>query len=292
MKVTLSLLVASGVLLASAAVAFCTDSQAENSVDYLRDIQPIFRTHCFSCHAGARQEAGLRLDSGARLLAGGDSGAVVVPKSPDESLLLSRVTAGMGERMPPEGEPLSAKEIETLRRWISQGAIVPQGGQAEAASDHWAFRTPQRPEVPRVVAREWPLNPIDRFVLSHLEQAGVAPSPRADPHTLLRRLSLDLTGLPPSAESLALLESGVSDWYERLIEQLLASPNFGEHWGKHWLDLARYADTDGWSGEKFRPDAWRYRDWVIEAVNQDLPFDEFTVLQLAGDLLPDAGIAE
>ena len=188
--------------------------------------------------------------------------------------------------MPPgeHGVPLSPAEIELLGRWIAAGAPY---------DNHWSFRPVARAEPPAVNNDSWIRTPIDRFILARLEREGLAPSPEANRTTLLRRLSLDLTGLPPTPAEAAEFDADQSpDAYDRAVERLLASPHFGERWGRHWLDVAHYADSDGYLNDDLRPNAWRYRDWVIDAVNRDLPFDRFTVEQLAGDLLPDASEAE
>lgn len=274
------------------------------SIDFTRDIRPLLSQHCFACHGpdeGSRQ-AGLRLDRADAALAEADSGAkAVVPGDPEGSELIARITSDDPDlRMPPasSGHTLSAEEIELFRRWIAAGAKF---------DDHWSFRPITRPEPPPVKNAAWVRNPIDAFVLARLEREGLAPSPEADPATLLRRLSFDLTGLPPSpaevnefvsqySPSSEERESGRGgereEVYEALVDRLLSSPHFGERWGRHWLDLAHYADSDGYLGDGFRNYAWLYRDWVIDAVNRDLPFDRFTIEQLAGDLLPEATLAQ
>jgi hypothetical protein len=215
------------------------------------------------------------------------TGQPVVPGKPEQSELFLRVTSDDEYlRMPPaeSGHALSAEQVATLRRWIEQGAQY---------VDHWSFQAAVRAELPAVHATEWPRNAIDCFVLAQLEKRGIAPSPEADRATLIRRLSLDLLGLPPTLEELdRFVQDHRSDAYEQLVERLLASPHFGERWGKHWLDLARYADSDGYLGDQLRPYAYLYRDWVMNAINRDLPFDQFTVEQLAGDLLPDAQLEQ
>src|SRR5262249_3729104 len=196
-------------------------------------------------------------------------------------------------QMPPEdtGKPLSPEQIGLLRAWIDQGAKWSGGdlaNKAKPASDHWSFRPPRRVTPPAVKDPGWVRNPIDAFVLGHLERQGMGPSPEADKATLIRRVSLDLTGLPPTiAEVDAFLADRRPDAYERLVDRLLASPHFGECWGRHWLDKARYADTNGYGKDRDRS-IWPYRDWVIRALNADMPFDRFTIEQIAGDLLPGA----
>jgi hypothetical protein len=193
--------------------------------------------------------------------------------------------------MPPTGARLTDAEIGLLRAWIDQGADWPTGRSTPSnaispATTLWSLQTLRRPEAPAVRDHVWPHNPIDEFILARLEREGIASSPEASKSTLIRRLSLDLIGLPPSpAEIAAFLNDNRPDAYEHLVDQLLASPHYGEKWGRYWLDLARYADSDGYEKDRSRPWAWRYRQWVIDALNRDIPFDEFTTEQLAGDLL-------
>jgi hypothetical protein len=266
---------------------------AEKPVDFAESIRPIFARRCIRCHGADRQKGGLRVDRKDAALQGGESGALLVPGNSKGSLLIRRLTAEEADRrMPAQADPLPPGEIDLIRRWIDQGAPWPQAeakGPAVTASDHWSFRPIRAPEPPRVRRAAWVRDPIDRFVLARLEEHRVGPSPEADRPTLLRRLSLDLTGLPPTpAEVKDFVGDSRSDAYERLVDRLLASPHFGERWGGHWLDLARYADSDGYEQDDPRPYAYRWRDWVIGAVNADMPFDRFTVEQLAGDLLPKA----
>ena len=277
---------------------------ARRSVDFARDIQPLFAARCHRCHGPNRQKNGLRLDRKADALEGGDSGAAIRPGKSAESLLILYVT-GMNEDeiiMPPRGRRLTDEQVGLLRTWIDQGARWNEAARSEkarseaAASDktidtreHWAFRPVARPPVPQLKDAAWVRNPIDAFVLSRLESSGMKPAHEADRPTLIRRLYLDLLGLTPAPDEVdAFVSDTRPDAYERLVDRLLASPHFGERWGRHWLDLARYADSNGYEDDKYRPDAWRYRDWVIEAINKDVPFDQFTIEQLAGDLLPGA----
>jgi hypothetical protein len=274
------------------------DNPAPATVDYVTDIQPLLKKHCYDCHDADTAESGLRLDARRPALQGGDSGAAIVPGKSGESRLIA-VVAGTDEdfdRMPPEGEgePLNAEEIGLLKKWIDEGAKWPEDADDEEvrrrASDHWAFQPIQDPPLPPVRRRDWPRGGIDRFILARLEREGVSPSPETDRATLMRRVYLDVIGLLPSpAEVEAFLADKKDDAYERLVDRLLASPHYGERWGRIWLDAARYADTDGYEKDRARPYAWRYRDWVIKALNDDMPFDQFTMEQIAGDLLPDAG---
>jgi hypothetical protein len=263
------------------------------AADFNRDVRPVLARHCYSCHGPAKQRASLRLDTARALRAGGDSGPAVVPGKSADSRLIHAVTgSGDAKPMPPKGPRLSAAEVAVLRAWIDGGAAVPVAeaavGAAAVKSDHWAFQPITRPAEPAVKAPAWVRNPIDRFVLARLEAKGVQPSPEADRATLLRRLSLDLTGLPPSAKEInEFLADTRPDAYERAVDRLLASPHYGERWGRHWLDLARYADSNGYSIDSPRS-VWKYRDWVLAAFNRDLPFDRFLTEQLAGDLLPGA----
>jgi hypothetical protein len=262
---------------------------AQLDLDFNRDVRPILSQNCFKCHGpdAGKREAGVRLDLRETALARSDSGAVViVPGKPDESELIRRIeTADSDLVMPPPATnlALSPRQKQILREWVARGAEY---------RPHWAYVPPQWPRPPEVQQTDWPRNPIDLFVLSRLEAAGLKPSPEADRYTLIRRVSLDLIGLPPSVEAAeAFVRDPNPQAYEQLVDRLLASPRYGERWARRWLDLARYADTNGY--EKDRPRSmWPYRDWVIDALNADLPFDQFTVEQLAGDLLPGATLAQ
>ena len=257
-------------------------------VDFNRDVRPILSGACFQCHGpdeGSRKGK-FRLDLREETLKAGKSGhAAIVPSQPDASELVKRVaSADPGEVMPPPDakDQLTAEQKDVLRRWVAEGAPY---------AAHWAFATPQRPQLPSLpdaAAAGWVRNPVDAFVLSRLQSEGLNPSPEADRATLLRRLSLDLIGLPPSpAEVDAFAADAAPDAYERQVERLLASPHYGEKWARHWLDAARYADSDGFEKDlPRRQHAWR--DWVINALNRDMPYDQFLVEQIAGDLLPDA----
>ena len=269
---------------------------AEAAVDFVRDVQPIFAKHCHQCHGADEQESGLRLDVRDKALAGGDGGEVILPKNSGESELFARITEEDDDlAMPPDGKRLSDKEVAVVKDWIDQGAVWPDSaaGAVKTTSDHWAFQTPTRPELPMVESQSWVRNPIDAFVLAKLEAERISPAPAADKHTLMRRLYLDLLGLLPTpAEMDEYLNDSSPDAYEKLVDRLLASPHFGERWGRHWLDIARYADSNGYERDDVRPHAWRYRDWVIESFNRDQPYDQFVIEQLAGDLLPEATIAQ
>ena len=260
-------------------------------VDFVHDIKPILEKNCYECHGPEKQKAGLRLDDRSSAFKGGDSGALLIPGKSAESLLIQAVAGTKSdlERMPKKRDPLSADQISRLRAWIDQGAEWPESFLAKTKSnrDHWAFKAPSRPQPPVVKSKRWPRNDIDRFVLARLEKENLKPSPEADKITLLRRLSLDLIGLPPTiAEVDAFLADKTPDAYAKQVERLLAAPHYGERWGRHWLDAARYADSDGFEKDKPRF-IWAYRDWVINALNQDMPYDRFVIEQIAGDELPN-----
>ncbi|MFN4261120.1 MAG: PSD1 and planctomycete cytochrome C domain-containing protein [Gemmataceae bacterium] len=270
---------------------------AAEPVDYVRDVKPILAKHCHACHGPQKQRSGLRVDTAAAIREGGNSGPGLVPGDSQQSKLIHAVTGTQDAAvMPPSGERLTTQQIATLKAWIDQGAKAPADEVAQGItapkSSHWAFQKPARPKLPAVKHPAWPRNPIDYFILARLEKEGLTPSPEADRITLIRRLSLDLTGLPPTpAEVEAFVNDSRPDAYERLVDRLLASPHYGERWGRHWLDLARYADSSGYTIDGPRS-IWKYRDWVIDAFNRDVPFDQFTIEQLAGDLLPNPNIEQ
>jgi len=268
---------------------------AERTVDFTADIRPLLEKHCFACHGADLQENGLRLDQKQAAFADGKSGPALIAGKSSESRLIQLV-AGGGEKqivMPPEGQRLSAGEIGLLRAWIDQGANWPDDTPPKSKGEnHWAFKRPVRPAVPRVSNITWVRNEIDAFVLSRLESQGIEPSGEADRRALIRRLSLDLLGLSPTPEQVArFVADSAPEAYEQCVDRLLASPHFGERWGRHWLDLARYADSSGYEFDTPRS-VWRYRDWVVDALNRDLPFDQFVIEQIAGDLLPGATVEQ
>jgi hypothetical protein len=274
----------SALLLFTPALAAGPQSSAA-AIDFNRDIRPILSDNCFTCHGPdqSRRKAGLRLDRRDGALAELRSGnTAVVPGKRAESELWTRITAEEAtEQMPPPstGKKLTREQIERLGRWIDQGARW---------EEHWAYAPPKRPRLPSVKSPFWPQNAIDFFVLARLEKEGLAPSAMADRATLIRRVTLDLTGLPPTpAEVDAFLNDPSPTAYEKVVDRLLASPHYGERLALHWLDLARFADTNGYRLDNHR-DVWKWRDWVIAAFNRNRPFDQFTVEQLAGDLLPHA----
>jgi cytochrome c553 len=255
--------------------------------DYVSTVQPVFRKKCSACHGASMQMNGLRLDNGADALKGGYSGPAIVKGNSSQSKLVERITSTKdGVRMPPSGPRLTDAEVAAVRAWIDAGAIVPANSTVAAPSapktDLWSFQPVKRPPVP-IPGK----NAIDAFITARLKTEGLAPSPEADRMTLLRRLSLDLTGLPPTQTEIAdFLADQSPAAYERQVDRLLRSPHYGERWARQWLDLAHYADSDGYEKDQPRAWAWRYRHWVIQALNRDLPFDRFTIEQLAGDLLP------
>src|SRR2546421_2000302 len=258
-------------------------------VDYVRDVKPIFAENCCRCHGALQHKGGLRLDAAAFALKGGESGPAFKPGKSAESLILQAIKGTHPEipRMPYKKRALSQAQIAVIEQWINLGAQAPADEQPEK-SKHWAFVPPERPAPPSVKRQAWVRNSIDAFILARLEKNGIAPSPEADRVTLVRRLSLDLLGLPPTPEALdEFLRDTRPDAYEQWVDRLLASPHYGERWGRWWLDAARYPDSNGYSIDAPRQ-IWKYRDWVIDALNADMPFDRFTIEQIAGDLLPNA----
>jgi len=257
------------------------ESPTADAIDFTRDIAPILSANCYACHGPDARKGGLRLDQRDAATKKARSGAMaIVPGKPAESSLWRRITSSdESERMPPAkfGKTLTDRQKDLLKRWIAGGAEYQR---------HWAFVKPARPALPAVKNESWPHNPIDRFVLVKLEAAGLQPSPLADRVTLIRRLSLDLRGIPPSLDEVdAFMADRSVDAYPKLVERMLASPHFGEKMALSWLDLARYGDTSGYHMDSTRH-LWLWRDWVINAFNQDMPFDQFTIEQLAGDLQP------
>jgi hypothetical protein len=274
--------------------------QAEEHFE--KHVRPILVEYCHVCHGKEKQKAGLRLDSREAILKGSDSGPVLVPREPDKSRLIEVIRYQGETKMPPK-QQLPAEAIAALAEWVKQGAPYPAaastaaGGSKRTATDpakgHWAFRPASSPTLPRIRNTAWPRASLDHFVLALMESAGQPPLPAANPRTLLRRVSYDLIGLPPTFEEVeAFREDSSLDAYEKQVDRLLASPRFGERWARHWLDVARYADERGYVGvdvDRVYPFAYTYRDWVIQAFNEDLPFDQFIVYQLAADQLADGG---
>ena len=258
---------------------------SRQTIDFNRDIRPILSDNCFACHGPdeSKRMAGLRFDTrdGAFRKAG-----LIVANDPSNSILYQRISAGDKSRvMPPvdSGYALTPAQIELIRKWIQQGA---------AWTGHWAYLPPKNSELPKVKQQAWPRNAIDHFILARLEREGLTPSPEADRTTLLRRVTLDLTGLPPSPSEVdSFLADRAPDAYERRVDELLRNRAYGERMAMQWLDLARYADTHGYHIDSHR-DMWPWRDWLIAAFNNNLPYDKFTIEQLAGDLLPGATIEQ
>lgn len=269
---------------------------AEEVEFFEKKIRPLLAEHCHKCHGAEQQKGGLRLDSRSGALAGGDSGPAVVPGHPDQGYLLSAVSYGDIYQMPPTGK-LPGDQIEALARWIERGAAWPAeeappesigGGEFDLKqrARHWSFQPLGDAEPPPVSDEHWPQSPLDRFILARLEAAGLRPAPPADRYTLLRRLSYDLTGLPPSPDEIvSFLADSSPDAVARVVDRLLASPHYGERWGRHWLDLVRFAETYGHEFDFEIPRAHQYRDYVVRALNADVPYDQFVVEHLAGDLL-------
>ncbi len=266
--------------------------------DFEREVAPLLIRRCLECHDEANASGGFVLANGPALQKGGDSGVAVRADNPSESLLLQRVLAG---EMPPPRQgvarPLPKDEVATLQRWVEQGAKWPESRKLDpyemttdvrAGRDWWSLQPVKRPDVPKVTRADWQSNPIDAFVLAKLDQAGLTPAPEADRRTLIRRVYFDVVGLPPSrAEVDAFVADTSPQAWESLIERLLSSQHFGERWARYWLDVVRFAETSGYERDQTKPFAWKYRDWVVRALNDDMPYDRFIIEQLAGDEIPD-----
>ena len=278
---------------AAALLWFAATVVAAAPVDFVKDVQPILSARCYECHGPEKHKGGFRADSKAHAFGTTDSGGKpIIPGDADKSLLLKLVRSeDKDERMPPKGDRLTKSQVDVLSRWIQEGANWPDAATGAAVkSSHWAFVKPVPPVVKDV---KWARHPIDQFILMAQEKEGLKPSPEADRHVLIRRATLDLTGLPPTpAEVQQFVADESPDAYERLIDRLLASPHYGERWARVWMDLARYADSAGLGSDPLRHTAWPYRDWVINAFNANKPYDRFTVEQIAGDLLPVPSAAE
>lgn len=278
--------------LTSLQTAQCSE---KGDVDFVRDIQPLLLKRCAACHGETTAKSGLRLDVKSAALAGGDSGPVIVPKEAGKSALVERISSSGDDRMPPEGDPLSAAQIELLKRWIDQGAVWPDGvdkAQVSDKYDWWSLKPLTRPDVPKITVTrdgiEKEVGPIDAFIRAKLIEKGLTSSPEADRRTLIRRLYFDLIGLPPSPDE---VDSFVSDpdpdAYTALVDRLLESPHYGERWARHWLDVVHYGDTHGYDKDQPRPNAWPYRDFVIRAFNSDKPYGRFVEEQIAGDIVSE-----
>ena len=254
------------------------------------NVRPVLVEHCHKCHGPTKQWAGLRLDSREAILKGGDSGPAIVAEKPDASLLIRAVRHVDDKLKMPANEKLSESQIAALVRWVERGAVYPASsntGGRERDTRHWAFQPIAKPSIPAVKNFVWPQSPIDRFVLTQLEREQITPAERADKRTLIRRVTFDLTGLPPThAEIENFLSDEQPDAFAKVVDRLLESPAYGEHWGRHWLDVARYADSNGLDENIAHGNAWRYRDYVVNSINQDKPFDRIILEQLAGDQLP------
>ncbi len=269
------------------AAAVVLDAQ-QNDVDFFeKQVQPVLGV-CWQCHNEQLKSGGLTLNTRDGVLRGGGRGEAVKPGHPDDSLLIQAVRQSGDLKMPPKGR-LSTDQVAVLERWVAQGLPWSEAKASDKprGSNHWAFQQPEHSTAPAVKNAAWVRNPIDNFVLAQLDSKNIQPSPEADRYTLLRRVSLDITGLPPSPKEVEeFLADNSPQAYEKVVDRLLASPHYGERWGRNWLDLARYADSDGYSIDAPRP-IWKYRDWVIATLNRDEPFDNFVIEQIAGDLLPN-----
>jgi mono/diheme cytochrome c family protein len=292
----LRLLAPWALLTLAAPLAAAGESSADDHFE--SRVRPLLAKHCWKCHGPDKAESDLRLDSAAGIGRGGASGPAVVAGKPDESLLIRAVRQTGELKMPPApAVKLSAQQIDDLARWIKSGAKWPttveptttspkSAGPFSDAQRHWAFRPVRIPVPPRVKNAGWVRAPIDRFILARLEAEGLQPAPPADRRTLLRRATFDLTGLPPTPAAIAaFLEDDSPEAFERVVERLLASPQYGERWGQHWMDVVRYADTAGDNADYPVPEARLYRDYIIDAFNADMPYDQFVREQLAGDIL-------
>src|SRR5579883_3505602 len=291
-----------GILLAGLPLSMAPGAESPEGVAFFEQkIRPILVNECYKCHSSEAKplKGGLRLDSKAGLLKGGDTGPALVPGKPEESLILEALRY-QGLEMPPKRR-LAEGVAADFERWIKMGAPDPRTGETkparagidiEAGRKFWSFQKPKHHEPPKVLDSAWPRSTIDRFVLAGLEAKGLHPVRDADKATLVRRLSFDLIGLPPSPEEIdAFVNDRSPEAYEKLVDRLLASPRFGERWGRHWLDVVRFAESLTLRGFIFK-EAWRYRDYVIEAFNADMPFDQFLREQVAGDLLTAPSLAD
>ena len=262
-------------------------------VEFVKDIQPLLKKHCYECHAADQEDGGVNLGMRQRAMQGGDNGPLLIAGDSANSRLVHLVAAvEKGQVMPPESPGLSREEVGLLRAWIDQGAVWPEGTDVAdprevQAQTHWAFTRLHSVGEPAIKHADWPQTAIDRFILSRLEAVDMAPQPQAEPRQLIRRVTMDLVGLPPTPSEVddfcAAAEMDTDKALAALVDRLLSSPHYGERWGRHWLDLARYADSDGQETDRDRPTAYRYRDFVIRALNDDMPYDQFIRWQLAGD---------
>src|SRR5262245_14765221 len=285
--------VATCVLLLSAGTAAAKDKTSAAQLAFFESrIRPVLVENCFGCHGPQKQNAELRLDSREAMLKGNDDGPAIVPGQPKQSKLIKAIERSGKIKMPPKGK-LPPQAIADLTAWVAMGAPWPESKVVGPARDqewktHWAFQPVRKPPAPVVKDGAWPQTDIDRFILAKLEAQGLTPSPPADRRTLIRRATFDLIGLPPTPEEIAAFESDPTpDAFAKVVDRLLASPHYGERWGRYWLDVARYADTKGYVFFEESPFPWAYtyRDYVIRAFNEDLNYDRFIVEQLAADYL-------
>ena len=300
MKFSLPLLLALGLAHslfgAEKAAPALTDDERTKLHFFENEIRPLLAKRCFECHGEKKQKAGLRLDHISAILAGGDGGPALVPGKPGESMVIQAISYKDDDLQMPPKEELPAEEKALLERWVALGAPWPAGPVTAAPRDeqgftaeqraYWTFQPLTSPTPPALTGNRWVRGEIDRFIAAKHAELKLTPAPEAGPEELLRRLTFDLHGLPPTrAQLAAFVGDRRPDAYERLVDDLLASPRYGERWAQHWLDLVRYADSDGYRGDFIRPAAWRYRDWVIGSFNADKPYDRFVREQLAGDEL-------
>ncbi|MFM7148687.1 MAG: DUF1549 domain-containing protein, partial [Gemmataceae bacterium] len=276
---------------------FGSEISANDREFFESKIRPLLIDQCQDCHGAKKSRGGLRIDSREAFFKGGDTGSPVVAGHPEKSLLIKAVSYEDALRMPPRNK-LKDEEIELLREWVKKGAPWPAGPSKSdttsspskfpnVSDSHWSFQTRKSNYPPSVRDSSWTLTPVDRFILAKLENRGITPSPKADNRALLRRASFDLTGLPPSIEDLKVfLGDDKPGAWARAVDRLLASPAYGERWGRHWLDLVRFAETSGHEFDFDIPNAWKYRDYVIRALNEDTPYDQFALEHIAGDMLP------
>src|SRR5262245_19946195 len=282
-----------GAILATQAPALAAPGERESMEFFEAKIRPVLIEHCYKCHSveSKKRKGELWLDSRAGILEGGKSGPVLVPGDPGKSRLIEAIRYRTPDLQMPPDNPLPPAVVADFEAWIRMGAPDPRVKDPKAisfakAALHWSFQPPRDHPIPVVKDADWPLNAVDRFVLARLEKAKLSPAPRADKRTLIRRATYDLTGLPPSAKEIdSFVRDRAPDAFARVVDRLLASPQYGERWGRHWLDVARYADTTGPRLGRI-PFSYTYRDWVIRAFNEDLPYDQFLLKQIAADKLP------
>jgi mono/diheme cytochrome c family protein len=284
----MALMMFSGMLLFT--FALFADQTSDPAINYQVQVRHVFQERCFACHGALKQEGGLRVDTAAAAIKGGDGGPAIVPGKDSESMLLTRISAtDIAERMPPEGEPLKPEEISAIRLWIQQGAKAPLDEEPESdPRDHWSFKTPVRPEVPAVTNSAWVLNPVDAFIAKTHDVHGLTPQPTAERLVWLRRVSLDLTGLPPTrTEQTEFLNDTSPDAFDTVVTRLLDSPQYGERWGRHWMDIWRYSDWWGLGAEvrNSQKHIWHWRDWIVESLNEDKAYDQMLREMLAADEL-------